>query len=53
MLGMITEEAEKANSRPRATAEVRNQSGQSLLSIAAQVRTHLTTASRIAGGSIL
>lgn len=36
MLSMVAEEADKSNSRPRATAEVRNQSGQSLLSIAAQ-----------------
>ena len=36
MLTMIAEEAKKVNSRPRATVEVRNELGQSLLSIAAQ-----------------
>jgi len=36
MLKMIADEAEKTNTKPRATAEVRNDQGQSLLSIAAQ-----------------
>lgn len=36
MLTMIAEEAEKTNQRPRASVEVRNDAGQSLLSIAAQ-----------------
>lgn len=36
MLLMIADEAAKSNQRPRATAEVRNDTGQSLLSIAAQ-----------------
>jgi ankyrin repeat protein len=36
MLLMIAEEVTKTNARPRATAEVRNETGQSLLSIAAQ-----------------
>eukprot|EP01039_Chlorochromonas_danica_P004234 gene4234-4653_t len=36
LLTMVAEEASKSNSKPRATAEVRNDLGQSLLSIAAQ-----------------
>jgi len=36
LLEMTAEEADKTGQRPRATAEVRNQGGQSLLSIAAQ-----------------
>lgn len=36
MLKMIADEAEKSSTKPRATAEVRNEQGQSLLSIAAQ-----------------
>ena len=36
MLKMIADEAEKTGTKPRATAEVRNENGQSLLSIAAQ-----------------
>ena len=36
MLKMIADEAEKTGTKPRATAEVRNEQGQSLLSIAAQ-----------------
>jgi ankyrin repeat protein len=36
MLTMIAEEAEKTNQRPRASVEVRNDAGQSLLSIATQ-----------------
>jgi hypothetical protein len=36
MLTMIAEEAKKSKQRPRATVEVRNDGGQSLLSIAAQ-----------------
>lgn len=36
MLTMIAQEADQTNSKPRASVEVRNDSGQSLLSIAAQ-----------------
>ena len=36
LLDMVADEAEKTGQRPRVNAEVRNQSGQSLLSIAAQ-----------------